>query len=29
MNGSAQSVVVDTSNRLWTAEIHSITGQPN
>jgi hypothetical protein len=27
MNGSVQSVVVDPSNRLWIAEIHSITGK--
>jgi hypothetical protein len=28
MNGSVQSVVVDASNRLWIAEIHSITDEP-
>jgi hypothetical protein len=29
MNGSVQSVVVDPSNRLWIAEIHSITDNRN
>jgi hypothetical protein len=29
MNGSVQSVVVDPSNRLWIAEIHSTTGKAN
>jgi hypothetical protein len=29
MKGSVQSVVVDSANRLWIAEIHSITGKPN
>ena len=28
MNGSVQSVVVDPSNQLWIAEIHSITDKP-
>jgi hypothetical protein len=28
MNGSVQSVVVDASNRLWIADINSITDKP-